>query len=463
VAIVWGALGLLLTMQTDWLIGQLLLSQAKSTLAVTEVSPTPVSLPQLSLQKGGSQDADNFNASGFTREGETSVILNEEADNSLTPKRSSAAKAAILAAARSPNPSFNNQLLDEKLALYQQRLLQSGPPDVLIVGSSRALRGVDPVALQDALAAQGHPDVKVFNFAINGATAQVVDLMLRRVLTPEQLPKLIIWADGARAFNSSRVDATYNAIATSEGYQHLKAGTFPSPVNLNQRDSRSGETARLNSPENKEAQPLAFLSTSYQSINDGLNQSLGKISSTYPQRDQLKSMLQQQFVSLLKRTNFSQEQNLADSEKLLSYEESIDFEGFLPLSIRFNPATYYKEHPRVAGDYDSDYASFQLAGEQDTALESLLQFAKAHDIGIVFVNLPLTKDYLDPVRTEYEEQFQQYMRSSASQRGLIFRNLTQLLVHKNDYFSDPSHLNRYGAYTVSNQLAQDPMIPWPSK
>jgi hypothetical protein len=38
-----------------------------------------------------------------------------------------------------------------------------------------------------------------------------------------------------------------------------------------------------------------------------------------------------------------------------------------------------------------------------------------------------------------------------------------LLVNKNDYFSDPSHLNRYGAYTVSNQLAQDPMIPWPSK
>jgi len=463
VAIVWGALGLLLTMQTDWLIGQLLRSQAKSTLAVTEVSPTPVSLPQLSLQKGGSQGADNFNASGFTRQGETSVILNEEADNSLTLKRTSAAKAAILAAARSPNPSFNNQLLDEKLALYQQRLLQSGPPDVLIVGSSRALRGIDPIALQDALAAQGHPDVKVFNFAINGATAQVVDLMIRRVLTPEQLPKLIIWADGARAFNSSRVDATYNAIATSEGYQHLKAGTFPSPVKLNQRDSRPGETARPNSPENKEAQPLAFLSTGYQSINDWLNQSLGKISSTYSQRDQLKSMLQEQFVTLLKRTNLPQDQTLADSEKLLSYEESIDVEGFLPLSIRFNPATYYKQHPRVAGDYDSDYASFQLAGEQDTALESLLQFAKAHDIGLVFVNLPLTKDYLDPVRTEYEEQFQQYMRSSASQRGLIFRNLTQLLVNKNDYFSDPSHLNRYGAYTVSNQLAQDPMIPWPSK
>ena len=50
--------------------------------------------------------------------------------------------------------------------------------------------------------------------------------MTRRLLTPEQLPKLIIWADGARAFNSGRVDKTYNAIATSVGYQHLAAGSF---------------------------------------------------------------------------------------------------------------------------------------------------------------------------------------------------------------------------------------------
>jgi hypothetical protein len=331
------------------------------------------------------------------------------------------------------------------------------------VGSSRALRGVDPIALQDALAAQGYPKVEVFNFAINGATAQVVDLIIRRVLTLEQLPKLIIWADGARAFNSGRVDTTYNAIATSEGYQQLKAGTFPNQLKVNQPERRSAGTAPPNPPGDDAAQPLASLSASYQSINDWLNQSVAKLSSTYPQRDQLKSLLREQFVALLKRTNVPQGQTLTDSQKLLADEDAIDFDGFLPLSVRFNPATYYKQHPRVVGDYDNDYESFKLAGEQDTALEALLQFTKAHKIGMVFVNLPLTKDYLDPVRTEYEEKFQQYMRSSASQRGLIFRDLTQLLLTKPDYFSDPSHLNRYGADKVSNQLAQDPMIPWPTK
>jgi hypothetical protein len=143
-------------------------------------------------------------------------------------------------------------------------------------------------------------------------------------------------------------------------------------------------------------------------------------------------------------------------------EEAIDLDGFLPLSVRFNPATYYKNHPRVAGDYDGDFQSFQLKGEQDTALESLLQFVKINNIGMVFVNLPLTKDYLDPARTEYEEKFQRYMHSSAREKGLIFRDLSRLLLTKPDFFSDPSHLNRYGAYRVSNHLAQDPMIPWPT-
>jgi hypothetical protein len=465
VAVVWGMLGLLLTVQADWLIDQMLRSKAQSPMAsATDEPSTNLSLPKISLQKGAVQGTNGFNSSGFTRDGKTSVIINDT-HNSLTPEKAKAAKAAILAAARSPNPSFNNQLLDEKLTLYQQRLLQSGPPDILIIGSSRALRGVDPIALQDALAAQGHPNLEVFNFAINGATAQVVDLIIRRILTPEQLPKLIIWADGARAFNSGREDTTYNAIATSEGYQHLQAGTFPTLLGQNQSNRRFGKTARLNTPQdNDTVQPLASLGVNYQSISKWLNQSLGNVSSTYPQRDKLKSLLREQLVSLLKHTNVSQTKTDQDSQKLSPLEEGIDFDGFLPLSLRFNPATYYKNHPRVAGDYDGDYQSFQLSGEQDTALEALLQFARTNNIGLVFVNLPLTKDYLDPARTEYEEKFQRYMYSWAREKGLIFRDLSRLkLLTKPDFFSDPSHLNRYGAYKVSSHLAQDPMIPWPSK
>lgn len=453
VGIIWSTLGLLLTFQGDWFTGQILragsLREADltgnsqvvaPTLSSTE-EPVPISLPELSLQKRGTRENNDFNASGFTREGEKSIIIDETSKS----ERTSATQAAILALARSSNPPFNNPLLDQKLALYQQRLTEQGRPDVLIMGSSRALRGVDPHILEEALAAQGYRDVDIFNFAVNGATAQVVDLMIRRILTPEQLPKLIIWADGARAFNSGRVDATYQAIENSEGYKQLNAGIFPNPTGIQSQN------------QDQNAQPFAEFTQRYQSLDDWLNQSIAKLSSTYPQRDYLKSSLRDRIADTI-QSRFPQTSTPKDKESLP--EASIDLDGFLPLSIRFNPTTYYQNHPRVAGAYDGDYQTFELKGQQDLALEALLKFAKENNINIVFVNLPLNKDYLDPVRSKYEAEFQQYMRSSPVAQGLIFRNLSNLLLEKPDHFSDPSHLNRYGAYAVSKQLAQDPMIPW---
>ncbi|NET56800.1 MAG: DUF1574 domain-containing protein [Symploca sp. SIO2E6] len=459
VALVWGTIGLLVTLQADLLIGQQLHSEADSWLGSQQQGnqETTMPIPQMSLQKNRNQGTDEFNDYGFTATGEQKVIVdygdepNPQRDQSLTPEKSSAATATMLATARSPNPSLNNPLLDQKLALYQQRLLQSGSPDILIVGSSRALRGVDPQALKDALANQGYPDVEVFNFGINGATAQVVDLMTRRLLTPEQLPKLIIWADGARAFNSGRVDKTYNAIATSVGYQHLAAGTFP---NLNHSPSQE---------QNQTGSILATLSRSYQELDQLLNQQGAAVSATYPQRDLLKSSVREQFAgftSFLELNTPATGDTLEDLEKVASAEEFIDLDGFLPLSVRFDPATYYQEHPKVIGAYDRDYESFQLSGKQDIALESLLQFTEENNIGIVFVDLPLTTEYLDPVRTKYEAEFQQYLRNLSVERELIFRDFTKLLLTQPENFSDPSHLNRYGAYKVSYQLAQDTTIPW---
>lgn len=452
VAMVWGTLGLSLTLIADFWIGKRLLSVGASSIIAasqesSQQSATPVNLPKLSLQKSGTQDAEDFNTSGFTKEGETSVIFNRQEADKLSTAPQYRAGSAILAAARSPLPSFNNQILNEKLALYQQRLVEIGPPDVLIFGSSRAMRGVDPQAIENLLAAQGYADIEVFNFGVNGATAKVVEFVLHRILMPEQLPKLIIWADGARAFNSGREDVTYNAIADSQAYREIEAGTFPF---LNTNSTK---------PLAEKDQPLVYLSGNYRSISDWLNQSLGAISPTYSQRHQFKSLLHEQLITLLKLTSF-RHNNHPNSNPQLSDQEPVDFDGFLAVSTRFNTATYYQQHPRVAGAYDSNYQSFTLVGEQYMALEGILQFTQEQNINLVFVNLPLTKDYLDPVRNKYEEKFRRHMHATAIEKGLIFRDLAHLLLTKDDYFSDPSHLNRYGAYQVSKHLAQDPMIPW---
>jgi hypothetical protein len=139
---------------------------------------------------------------------------------------------------------------------------------------------------------------------------------------------------------------------------------------------------------------------------------------------------------------------------------AIKANGFLPLDIRFDPRSYYQKKPRVSGRYDADYQPFNLAGQQATALNAVKAMAKQQQIPLVFVNLPLNQDYLDSVRRLREQQFQQMMQKQAGD-GLVFIDMGRQWPNRNEYFSDPSHLNRYGAAAVANQLANNPQIPWP--
>jgi hypothetical protein len=133
----------------------------------------------------------------------------------------------------------------------------------------------------------------------------------------------------------------------------------------------------------------------------------------------------------------------------------------MPLSGRYNPNTYYRERAYISGRYDRDYQDFNLGGAQAKAFNSVVAFAKTRKIPLVFVNLPLTDDYLDATRRSAEAQFRQRMQQLSRQKGFIFRDLSQRWPSRNEYFVDPSHLNRFGAIAVSRLLAADSGIPWP--
>lgn len=340
-------------------------------------------------------------------------------------------------------PSFNSPQLDEQLVRYQQYLqVEKKPPDILIVGSSRALRGINPAVLEESLATAGYPDLRIYNFGVNGATAQVVDLIVRQVLPPEQLPQLIIFADGVRALNSGREDRTFEIIASSEGYEEVDAGTFTIETN-------TSETS------------VDFGIKKYQEIFKNIQEKVEEISATYKQRDRLKSLITS-IINNPKNWDFLQqqkEQNLAveDINKLDEFQPN----GFLPISIKFEPENYYQNYAKVSGKYDADYANFQLPGKQITALKNLLQYTESIGINFVFVNMPLTTAYLDEARTTYEQKFQEYMQQLPLEySNFLFRDLGSAWPDTYDKFSDPSHLNLYGAIAVSQKLAEDNIIPW---
>ncbi|MEG3941375.1 hypothetical protein QT995_24955 [Microcoleus sp. S36b_A3] len=342
--------------------------------------------------------------------------------------------------------SFSSDLLNEQLELYLSYVATVGPPDVLIVGSSRALQGVDPKQLKQALAASGRPGLKIFNFAINGATAQVVDFQLRRLLKPDYLPQMIVWADGVRAFNSGRDDRTFNSIVDSQGSQLLATGIrpklpsgepnviprcykFPQPCGGGGGGGGDGIFRRAQGGGGKEASPtIKFLSGG---------------------------------TEILPVVYDAAQPTTVAIRQVSASANSIDSNGFMPLSARYNPNTYYQQRPYVSGRYDRDYENFNLGGKQATAFNSVVAFTKTRKIPLIFVNLPLSDDYLDPARLQAEQQFRQRMQQLSQQKGFAFRDLSQRWPGRNDFFFDPSHLNRFGAIAVSRLLASDTSIIWP--
>lgn len=400
----------------------------------------------------------------------------------------------------SPFPSFNNPQLDLKLALYHHYLQQTGPPDVVAIGSSRAMRSLDPEVLEGELATLGYADASVFNFGVNGATAQVVDLILRRLLPPEHLPKLVLWVDGTRAFNGGRVDETYKAIATSEGYEAIAQGTLYADAGSDTSDIDSGAA------DDAADEPTSWstrLFESYQAIDDWLSDRLGQFSAAHRHRDRIKAWLTQRFeaapsaAALIspgpaspgpaspglnsgeeeanRRGDAASDSPQASPSSVVASSVTsatpatapaqTEPSGFLPIEARFDPSTYYEQYARVPGNYDRDYANFQLQGGQTEALQTVLNTMASHGVTVVFVNAPLTQEYLDPFRAGHEQTFRQYMIDTALQQDKFsFRDFSRLWLDQPDYqqyFSDPSHLNRYGAVKLSAHLAHDPLIPWP--
>ncbi len=491
-ALVWGAVGLLLALQVDWLLPQLVRS---SRLAESQVSTPDWDRATDSSNGGGDAAAESPLASDKLPSSANDSLPDLSSVSSSTglepfTERSSTDvngdTASLLA--DSPYPPFNSDQLDLKLALYYQYVAEFGPPDVLIIGSSRALRGIDPTALEHYLGELGYADVEVFNFGVNGATAQVAELVIRQILTPGQLPKMVVWADGARAFNSGRVDVTYDGIATSEGYEQVISGTLsvPDPT----ENGRSGQSS--NSAENGRTRLWSrgvgrVLAQGYDTIDSWLSDRLASVSTGYSQRDRFKAAIHQQASRILTNDGeptptpaLTDQGGISatgtptpadgdpsgDDDLTMNQREPTDQLGFMPIELRFDPATYYQNYSYVPGNYDRDYADFRLEGQQAEALQAILQLSEAADVPIVFVNLPLTSEYLDPYRMEYEQAFREYMLNvSINHEGFTFRDWGEIWLddpNYRNYFSDPSHLNRYGALEMSKRLAQDPLISWPS-
>jgi len=304
----------------------------------------------------------------------------------------------------------------------------------MIVGSSRALRGIEPTTLEQSLAKQGYKNISAFNFGIDGATAQVVNIQITQILERPQLPRMIIWADGLRAFNSKRNDITYDEITASIGYKQLQ-----------EKLKKQGNL------------PIAQNSAAPVPPANPVTQAIAQVFSTSNQRQEVRN-------SVIK--NFDRNtQALSNSESLIAANAPktaniLDPKGFVTFDVTFDPNTYFQKYPQVPGDYDLDYRYFETNGSQFEAFNNVVEFCRRNNIQLVVVNMPLHETYLDTIRQTYEATFNDRMAELAKREGFVYLNLSADLATQSALFSDPSHLNKQGAIAIAQAIAQNTKIPW---
>jgi hypothetical protein len=335
--------------------------------------------------------------------------------------------------------NFNISRFNEKLALLDWKTTtRKRSPDIIIVGSSRALRGIEPSTLEKELRNKGFKDISAFNLGLDGATAKVVNLQITQILPRPQLPRMIVWADGLRAFNSSRSDITYDEITASSGYKQLQQTLKEQGINPDPLVTNKESTKNLSSP---------------------IAQAFTNIFATTNNRQDVRNSLVKSFD---RNTHL-----LSNSEAIIAATTpataaTLDKQGFVAFDVVFDPKTYFQKYPQVPGDYDLDYRNFDINGSQFDAFANVVDFCRRSNIQLVVVNMPLHTTYLDPIRTQYEATFNGRMQELSSREGFTYLDLSQAIPYKSEFFSDPSHLNKQGAIAIAQMLAQNSKIPWQS-
>ena len=335
--------------------------------------------------------------------------------------------------------NFNISRFNEKLALLDWKTTtRKRSPDIIIVGSSRALRGIEPSTLEKELRNKGFKDISAFNLGLDGATAKVVNLQITQILPRPQLPRMIVWADGLRAFNSSRSDITYDEITASSGYKQLQQTLKEQGINPD---------------------PLVTNKESPKNLSSPIAQAFTTIFATTNNRQDVRNSLVKSFD---RNTHL-----LSNSEAIIAATTpataaTLDKQGFVAFDVVFDPKTYFQKYPQVPGDYDLDYRNFDINGSQFEAFANVVDFCRRNNIQLVVVNMPLHTTYLDPIRTQYESTFNGRMQELSLREGFTYLDLSQAIPYKSEFFSDPSHLNKQGAIAIAQMLAQNSKVPWQS-
>jgi hypothetical protein len=148
--------------------------------------------------------------------------------------------------------------------------------------------------------------------------------------------------------------------------------------------------------------------------------------------------------------------------------ESADRQGYVSLTgysiANYSPSQiYHAEHGEF--DYGPTLQNFTVGGHQINYLRMLLSMAQAHHIQVVLVTSPLNPIYfyyLHPV-TDWQKKIVPFWNSIAAQYNIQYYDESHAKGYTNADWRDPEHLDSTGAFKFSTWIAMKIVIPDLSK
>lgn len=307
-------------------------------------------------------------------------------------------------------PRINDRSLN--VYLYQRENIA---PDVLIVGSSKALRGLIPAVIDGELAAHLGRRVTSFSVAQLNASCFASSMVLRDVLASNASPKIIIYeaSPGALNANSENIPDALRYYAS-----------FPDVI----RSApwlTSGD--RMNAAVTGCFRGFANLAfyAHHRAFPHGLTAGLEK---------------------LLRRQG-RMYGTTASSNVRLS-ELSLEHRRGIIHGIR---SRFWVRH----------MDSFRIGGAAEAGFHRSCRLAEAHGIPLIVFNPPVTDVYRQLIFSDaISEEYHQFMTRVEQTEGLDFHDLDSGVIPlTEDDFMDFGHLNNDGARKLSTFVATEILAP----
>ena len=325
--------------------------------------------------------------------------------------------AALELALRHYNPSgrFPGAPEEDEVAYRSVPLeLERGTPDVLIVGSSRARRGVLAPALAQGLKQEGLTTT-VKNFGLAGAQAEEIELVLRRAEEATQHPKLMVWSISARD------------LVVNQEHPNYKVQYLWRPADW--------WTARRS---------VGHFADTY--LPDALRNEAARDSLLVRDRFAFRSLLEEP-------STFDREHIAAIFSPPATRGGPMQGElpGVFLKSGRDRSRTVSRERvKRYLGDAHRDPE--WPRNYQADHLEAAMRRARETGIPLLLVELPVPQILLDAMPAHAQEKFLDYVAELSKRYAVPFVPVSDLgAKFKNEDFSEQSHLNYRGAqkYTAA--------------